>query len=39
MAEYDDATVAAALQGQPLPPLVADPETAETARDDVSTVR
>ena len=34
MAEYDDATVAAALRGQPLPPLVADPQPPETARDD-----
>ena len=39
MAEYDDATVAAALQGQPLPPLVPHAESPETARDDVSTGR
>jgi hypothetical protein len=39
MAEYDDATVAAALQGQPLPPLVANPRRPETARDDAPTGR
>jgi hypothetical protein len=39
MAEYDDATVAAALRGQPLPPLVADPQPPATARDDAPTGR
>jgi hypothetical protein len=39
MAEYDDATVAAALRGQPLPPLVADPQPPQTARDDARTGR
>jgi hypothetical protein len=31
--------MAAALRGQPLPPLVADPEPPETARDDAPTGR
>jgi hypothetical protein len=39
MAEYDDATIAAALRGQPLPPLVAHPRPPEIARDDAATGR